>query len=78
MNEIFLLLPVLLPIIFGALSVVIPENKKRTRNIYTFALLVLCAASVWLIALKAPSGKLALFDFMEGRGYRNQFVGNSH
>lgn len=69
MNEIFLIFPILLPIIFGALSVVIPENKKRTRNVYTFALLVLCAASVWLLALKAPSEKITLFNFMEGMSF---------
>ncbi len=64
MNEIFLLFPVLFPIIFGALSALIPENKKRTRNVYTFALLVLCAVSVWALAF-LPIGKLTLFKFTE-------------
>lgn len=64
MNEIFLLFPVLFPVVFGALSALIPENRKRTRNIYTFALLAVCAASVWMLAF-LPTGKLTLFEFTE-------------
>lgn len=66
MNEILLLFPVLFPIVFGALSYFIPECKKRTRNIFTLAVLLLSALAVWALALGATDEKLTLIRFTDG------------
>ncbi len=65
MKEIFLLFPVLFPIACGALSYFIPARKKRTRNVFILAVLLLSAASVWALALYSPLEKLVLIRFTE-------------
>ena len=65
MNSLFLVVPIFLPIILGAVSFVIPENKKLIRNIFVMATIVCSSVSVWVLALNTPQESLVLLKFTD-------------
>ena len=65
MSNIFLFVPVLLPIILGIASFLIPFKKQKSHNIFIGISLLLSSASVWISALMLPQDELILLSFTE-------------
>ncbi len=65
MSEKFLLAPVFLPFILGAVLFLIPFRSQRSRNVYVMISLLCSAACVWLSAFLVPERSLILLRFME-------------
>ncbi|MGN1095926.1 MAG: complex I subunit 5 family protein [Eubacteriales bacterium] len=63
MNELFILIPVFLPIVGGAVMYFLPFRKDAHRNIFSFLLLLFCAVFVWLLAFMTPESSLVLIKF---------------
>ncbi len=64
MNEIFyLIIPVFLPMLWGALLYFIPFRTNRQRNTYVLIGLTVSAVSVWLSALFVPEDTLVIWQF---------------
>lgn len=60
MSKWFMLIPVFLPIVAGAVSYLIPFRKNRHRHVFVLTTLVLTAISVWALALHPPKEELVL------------------
>lgn len=58
----FLALPVLFPIVFGAILPILPFKSERARNIYTELIVVLNTVFVWILFLNTPDGGFTLFQ----------------
>lgn len=58
----FLALPVLFPIVFGAILPALPFKRERARNIYTELIVILNTVFVWMLFLNAPDGGFTLFQ----------------
>ena len=69
MNEIFMLFPILFPIICGAVLNLLPFRKTRTRNIYVFVTLLISALSVWALAVFTPEGELEILHFTNNMSF---------
>ena len=69
MNSLFLVVPIFLPIILGAVSFVIPENKKLIRNIFVMATIVCSSVFVWILALNTPQESLVLLKFTDNLNF---------
>lgn len=65
MNELFLIIPIFLPIVMGALSFAIPQDKKWFRNIFVMATIICSSVSVWLLAIKTPESSFELLKFTD-------------
>lgn len=65
MNRIFMIFPILFPVLCGTLLYFLPIRKARVRNIFTFAALLISALSVWLLAIFTPEGSLELIHFTD-------------
>ena len=63
MNEIFMLFPILFPIICGAVLYFLPIRKARTRNIFVLAVLLISTAAVWMLAIFTPEGELEIMRY---------------
>lgn len=63
MNSLFLLIPVFLPVVLGALSFLIPYGNRKQRNIFVITGLLICSAFVWVIALCSPDETLVILNF---------------
>ncbi len=61
MNNGLLVLPVLFPIVFGGLLLVLPFRSEKIRNIYTEIIVVCNTVFVWVLFVNTPSGELTLF-----------------
>lgn len=66
MNEYFLLLPILIPLV-GGIVLWFCYNKvsETARNIITETVMVLNAAVTWMLVLARPEGELYLFSFTD-------------
>ena len=69
MNRLFLIVPILLPIILGTLSFVIPADKKKQRNAFTMFTILCSSVSVWLLALNTPQESLVLLNLTENLSF---------
>lgn len=69
MNSLFLVVPIFLPIILGAVSFVIPESKKLIRNIFVMATIVCSSVFVWILALNTPQESLVLLKFTDNLNF---------
>ena len=65
MNELFLTVPIFLPIILGAILFFIPFKNQKQRNTYVFVSLVLSSVAVWLSAFLVPDKALTLLHFTD-------------
>lgn len=65
MNELFLIIPVFLPIILGAILFFIPFKSQKQRNTYVIASLLLSSVSVWLAAFLIPDKTFTLLQFTD-------------
>ncbi len=63
MNEIFLTIPVFLPMILGAILFFIPFKNQKSRNTYVITSLLACSASVWLSAFLVANSSFTLLNF---------------
>lgn len=62
MNELFLLLPVLIPL-FGGAVIWIFRTKASVRNVFVETVVIVNAAASWALILNRPEGALRLFSF---------------
>ena len=74
MNEKFLLLPILIPLIGGAL-LWFCRMGERARNIAVEAIAVLNALASWALAIRRPGRALDLFSFGESMPIRLRLDG---
>ena len=65
MNVHFLLIPVFLPLVLGAVSYFIPFRAPGHRNAYVMASLLVSAAAVWVAALWVPETTLPILQFTD-------------
>lgn len=65
MNELFLIFPVFLPIILGAILFFIPFKNQRQRNAYVITTLLLSSVAVWLSAFFVPDKAFTLLHFTD-------------
>ncbi|MBO5856856.1 MAG: proton-conducting membrane transporter [Clostridia bacterium] len=65
MNNIFLIIPVFLPIILGIISFFIPFKKQKSLNIFIGVSLILSSVSVWYSAFFASETPLVLLEFSD-------------
>ncbi len=65
MNELFLIIPVFLPIISGAILYFIPFKNQRQRNTYVISTLLVSAVAVWLSAFLVPEKTFTLLHFTD-------------
>lgn len=63
MNELFLIIPVFLPIILGAILFFIPFKSQKQRNAYVITSLLLSSVAVWLAAFLVPDKTFTLLRF---------------
>jgi len=59
----FLLMPVLLALVVGVLSYILPMKEGRGRNIFLFFGTLLVSISVWSLLLNRPEGEFILYRF---------------
>lgn len=69
MNSLFLIVPIFLPIILGALSFMISADKKKQRNAFVMFSILCSSISVWLLALNAPEDSLVLLNFTDNLSF---------
>ncbi len=65
MNELFLTVPIFLPIILGAILFFIPFKNQKQRNTYVLVSLILSSVTVWLSAFLAPDKSLTILQFTD-------------
>ena len=65
MNELFLTVPIFLPIVLGAILFFIPFKNQKQRNTYVIISLVLSSISVWLSAFFVSDKALTLLQFTD-------------
>lgn len=65
MNEIFLIIPVFLPMLLGAILFFIPFKNQKQRNTYVMASLLAASVSVWLAAFLVPENTFTLLHFTD-------------
>lgn len=65
MNELFLIIPVFLPIILGAILFFIPFKSQKQRNAYVITSLLLSSVAVWLAAFLVPDKTFTLLQFTD-------------
>lgn len=65
MNELFLLIPVFLPLVLGAVSYFVPFRAPEHRNAYVMVSLLVSAATVWVAALTVPETTLPILQFTD-------------
>ena len=58
MNKYWILLPIVYPLITGAILPLFRFKERRTRNIYTEVVTILNSIFVWMLLLNAPEGTL--------------------
>lgn len=69
MNELFLIIPVFLPIILGAILFFIPFKSQKQRNAYVITSLLLSSVAVWLAAFLIPDKTFTLLQFTDGLSF---------
>lgn len=62
----FIIIPVLIPFLFGALLFVIPFRKRTSRNYYVMGVTCLNTLFVLLLLFNQPSESLKIFQFARG------------
>lgn len=65
MNEMFLIIPVFLPIILGAVLFFIPFKNQKQRNAYVMTALLLSSASVWFSVFAVPDKAFTILQFTD-------------
>lgn len=65
MNEIFLIIPVFLPMILGAILFFIPFKSQKQRNTYVMASLLASSVAVLLAAFWVPDNTFTLLRFTD-------------
>lgn len=65
MNELFLIVPVFLPIILGAVLFFIPFKNQKQRNAYVMASLLASSIAVWLAAFLVPDKTFTILQFTD-------------
>ncbi len=65
MNELFLIIPVFLPIILGAILFFIPFKSQKQRNIYVLTALLASSVAVWLAAFLVPENSFTILQFTD-------------
>lgn len=65
MNEMFLIIPVFLPIILGAALFFIPFKNQKQRNAYVMTALLLSSASVWFSVFAVPDKAFTILQFTD-------------
>lgn len=65
MNELFLIIPVFLPIILGAILFFIPFKSQKQRNTYVMASLLASSVAVWLAAFLVPDKSFTILQFTD-------------
>ena len=65
MNNIFLIIPVFLPIILGIISFLIPFKQQKSLNIFVGISLILSSISVWYSAFSVSETPLVLLSFSD-------------
>lgn len=65
MNELFLITPIFLPIILGAILFFIPFKNQKQRNAYVITSLILSSVAVWLSAFLVPDNSLTILHFTD-------------
>lgn len=65
MNNMFLLFPILFPIIAGFVSYVMNIKSEKVRRVYFTAVIFASSISVWLLILNAPTDSLVLLQFTD-------------
>lgn len=65
MNELFLIIPVFLPIISGAILYFIPFKNQKQRNAYVISVLLASSVAVWLAAFLVPENTFTLLHFTD-------------
>lgn len=65
MNELFLIIPVFLPIILGAILFFIPFKNQKQRNAYVLISLLLSSVAVWLSAFLVPDKAFTILQFTD-------------
>ena len=65
MNEMFLIIPVFLPIILGAVLFFIPFKNQKQRNTYVMTALLLSSISVWISAFTVSDKAFTLLQFTQ-------------
>lgn len=65
MNEIFLIIPVFLPMLLGAILFFIPFKNQKQRNTYVMVSLLAASVSVWLAAFLVPENTFTLLHFTD-------------
>lgn len=61
----FLALPVLFPIVFGAILPILPFQSERAQNIYTELIVILNTVFMWALFLNGPDGVFTLFQMTD-------------
>lgn len=69
MNELFLIIPVFLPIVLGAILFFIPFKNQKQRNTYVIAALLAASLSVWLAAFLVPENSFTILQFTDGLSF---------
>lgn len=65
MNELFLIIPVFLPIILGAILFFTPFKSQKQRNTYVITSLLLSSVAVWLAAFLVPDKTFTILQFTD-------------
>lgn len=65
MNELFLIIPVFLPIVLGAILFFIPFKSQKQRNTYVMASLLASSVAVWLAAFLVPDKSFTILQFTD-------------
>lgn len=65
MNEIFLTIPVFLPMLLGAILFFIPFKNQKSRNAYVMVSLLASSFSVWLAAFLVSDNSFTLLHFTD-------------
>lgn len=65
MNEMFLIIPIFLPIILGAVLFFIPFKNQKQRNTYVMTALMLSSISVWVSVFTVPDKAFTLLQFTD-------------
>ena len=69
------IIPVLLPILCGAVLLVLPDISRKARNIFSFTVSVINLAIVIILVTDGTVHELELFELMEGLGVAFKFDG---
>lgn len=61
----FIALPVLFPVVFGAILPLLPLKSERSRNIYTEIIVLLNTAFIWVLFLGGSESEFTLFQLTD-------------